>query len=99
MQNLTRLAGTAAVSKDVSALTTHLMTHDGLCTCGRWLAASDAKFILANIGPHDSPEPERRDVAVVAAYCYDCFSKINATLKRCKNAALLEKRSEAELRG
>ncbi len=99
MQELTRLVGTASVSLDISSLVTYLMTHDGLCTCGRWLSSTDAKFILANIGPHDSPDTKRQDVAAIAAYCFSCFMTINNALKKCKDSALIQKRSEAELRG
>lgn len=99
MQNLTRLTKLAMVSKEVSEAVTWLMNHDGLCTCGRWLAGMDSKFILANIGPHDSHEPKRRDMAVIAAYCFDCYNNINDALKRCKDACYKQKRPESELRG
>jgi hypothetical protein len=91
MQNLKRLVTKCDLPVEVAKAVLYLMHGDGTCTCGRYLASLDGKFILCNVG---ISRP-----MVLAAYCYDCFTKINNTMKRCQNAAYKQKRSEAELRG
>lgn len=99
MSNYVRLIIPVPLIDDQIKASKFLMTMAGLCTCGRLLHATDAKFILGNIGPSDSPDPKRRNVLLMAAYCYDCFSRINASMKSCKAAAYKQNRSDAELRG
>lgn len=93
MQNFKRLIATAVVGPDLEQTVQTLRRIDGLCTCGRWLSATDTKWVLVNV------HPKRSDIAAVAAYCFECFTKINNTMKSCKDSAYIQRRSEAELRG
>lgn len=94
MQSLTRepFIKTLAMPPELGALCARMLDSDGLCACGRYLSSLDAKFILVN------PIPSKGKI-VVGAYCYSCFSQINSVLKRVKDQAYKEKRSDAELRG
>lgn len=94
MQTLTRqpFFDVLAMPMELGARIERMINSDGLCACGRYLSSLDGKFILVN------PIPSKGKI-VVGAYCYDCASHINKTLKMCKDAAYKQKRSEAELRG
>lgn len=94
MQNLTRepFLKPLAMPSELGLLCTKMLDSDGLCACGRYLSSLDAKFILVN------PIPSKGKI-VVGAYCYSCFSQINSVLKRVKDQAYKQKRSEGELRG
>ena len=73
MPNFPRLSHRVAVPRSVQDAVKYLETHEGLCICGRYLNATDAKRCLAFADGVGS--------FTIAAYCYSCFLSINDVLK------------------
>lgn len=94
IQNLSRepFSKVLAIPSELGQLIARMRDSDGLCTCGRYLSSLDAKFILVN------PVMSKGKMAI-AAYCFECFMRVNGALKECRNRGYLQKRSEADLRG
>jgi hypothetical protein len=77
MPKIERLSKKVAVPEEIWHTITYLRTHEGLCICGRFLNATDAKQCL---GYADTIRG-----FVIAAYCFDCFLRINTVIKSLVN--------------
>lgn len=85
MPTYPRLVRIEALAKDQKLAANHLVNAEGLCACGRFLKKTDAKFLLGQVNSNLFPDPRGRNSLVIAGYCYECFTIINATLKLINN--------------
>lgn len=85
MTSFKRLILIGTLATEQAKATNQLMDSEGVCTCGRFLKRTDAKLCLGQINTADFADPRMRNTLVIAAYCYDCASRINDLLKYLKD--------------
>ena len=74
-----RLAEIVPLINNQIAVIRYLKNKEGLCTCGRFIKSTDMKMFLANCS-----HPIQTDKILIAAYCIECATMIDNTLRSLK---------------
>lgn len=94
---LDRLIIKVPLAEDQKKVLNYLINAEGLCTCGRPLKSTDAKFILCVANSSYARDDNAKDTLVMGAYCYGCSAAINQGLKALKGSAILMKSIDPNL--
>lgn len=82
---MTRLVEVEQLSVQQKKLLDKMLNGEGACCCGGTLTQLSAKFILCTAVSEHPTDKRQKGGLIMAAYCYDCFMRINHLLKALKN--------------